>query len=433
MDEPRYPARPKRILYVENGIGYGGAIICLRHLVRNLDRGRFTPMVVTGRTGPQYREIAEEAEWKHIPDRHLDVVGAHRKLDPLAWPDRVPGARFLFNQALARGDDIANFLPFYLKLLHAARRFGADLIHANNEPLCNRAALLVGKTLGIPTVCHVRGDQEGSRAMKWAFGLPDHFTPVSHWVAKSIQEKIGVPKEKITVIYDGLELEKLDIHADGKSFREQFGVSENDFAVGLVGLLIPWKGQEIFLDAARLLKGKLPNLRMMIVGGTPDDCVPFEKSLRRRVAEEGLGDMVVFTGHQTDMPAVYNGLDIVVSASTSPEPLGTVVIESMAMGRPLIGPDHGGAAEMMDHEETGLLFQPGSAASLADAIERFYRDTSLRHGTGERARRHALKTFSVEEHARNVQHVYDNLLKPRLSGERPGRNVVQPRSEGSRT
>jgi len=47
-----------RILYVENGIGYGGAIICLRHLIRNLDRSRFTPMVVTGRTGSQYQEIA---------------------------------------------------------------------------------------------------------------------------------------------------------------------------------------------------------------------------------------------------------------------------------------------------------------------------------------------------------------------------------------
>ena len=48
-------ATTKKILYVENGIGYGGAIICLRHLVRNLDRTRFTPMVITGRTSPQYQ------------------------------------------------------------------------------------------------------------------------------------------------------------------------------------------------------------------------------------------------------------------------------------------------------------------------------------------------------------------------------------------
>ncbi|MBV1909581.1 MAG: glycosyltransferase, partial [Kangiellaceae bacterium] len=154
---------PKRILFVENGIGYGGAIICLRHLVRNLDRSLFTPMVITGRTGPQYREIANEAQWQHIPDRHIDIVGAHTNLDAIGWIDKIPVLRLLTNQILARTDDLLNFLPFFLQLWWTAWRFKADLIHANNEPLCNRAALLVGKMLKIPTVCHVRGDQDGSR------------------------------------------------------------------------------------------------------------------------------------------------------------------------------------------------------------------------------------------------------------------------------
>ncbi len=401
--------QPKRILYVENGIGYGGAIICLRHLVRNLDRSRFTPMVVTGRTGPQYREIANEALWKHIPDRHIDIVGAHRKLDPARWPDKIPGLRFLINQLLGRADDIGNFIPFFLQLLWTAWRFKADLIHANNEPLCNRAALLVGKVLKIPTVCHVRGDQDGSRLMKWTFGLPDHFTPVSHWVSKSIQAKMDVPAEKISVIYDGLELDKLDTNADGTTFRSQFDIRDDDFAVGLVGLLIPWKGQEIFLDAATILKDKIPNLKMIVVGGTPDDCIPFEKMLLQRVKDEKLEETVIFTGHATNMPTVYNGLDVVVSASTSPEPLGTVVIESMALGRPLIGPNHGGAAEMMEHEKTGLLFEHGNAEDLAQAISQFHNSIELQKNFGKAAREKALKTFAVEEHVRHVQEVYSAI------------------------
>jgi hypothetical protein len=109
---PNHPA-PKIILYVENGIGYGGAIICLRHLVRNLDRSKYSPVVVTGRTGPHYQEIAEEAVWYHIPDRLIDIVGAHRKLDPAEWLDKLPGLRFLTNQILARTDDLVNFLPFF--------------------------------------------------------------------------------------------------------------------------------------------------------------------------------------------------------------------------------------------------------------------------------------------------------------------------------
>ena len=406
-------APAKKILYVENGIGYGGAIICLRHLVRNLDRQRFTPMVITGRTGPQYREIAGEAEWKHIPDRHIDIVGAHRKLDPIACIDKIPALRFIINQILARADDLFNFLPFFLHLLWTAWRFKADLIHANNEPLCNRAALLVGKVLKTPTVCHVRGDQDGSRLMQWAFSLPSHFTPVSHWVSKSIQDKLNTPEHKISVIYDGLELDGLNPNTCGQAFRRQHHLHENDFVVGLVGLLIPWKGQEIFLEAAKVLKDKIPRLKMLIVGGTPNDCVAFESHLRKRVAQEGLESVVLFTGHNTDMPAVYNGLDIVLSASTSPEPLGTVVIEAMAMGRPLIGPNHGGAAEMMTHEKTGLLFTPCDAASLAENIERFFTESTLRDSCSKAAREHALATFQVARHVDGISQVYDKINQAR--------------------
>jgi glycosyltransferase involved in cell wall biosynthesis len=400
---------PKKILYVENGIGYGGAIICLRHLVRNLDRARFTPMVVTGRTGPQYQEIANEAEWQHIPDRHIDIVGAHRKIDPIGWIDKIPGLRFIVNQVLARADDLFNFLPFFLHLLYTAWRFKADLIHANNEPLCNRAALLVGKVLKIPTLCHVRGQQDGTRLMQWAFGLPDHFTPVSHWVSKSIQDKLGVPEEKITVIYDGLELDGLDPNTDGQAFRQQHNISDDDFAVGLVGLLIPWKGQEIFLDAAQQLKDKIPHLKMLIIGGTPDDCIPYETMLKSRVLEEGLSDCVIFTGHVTDMPSVYSGLDIVISASTEPEPLGTVVIESMAMGRPLIGPDHGGAAEMIKHEETGLLFQAGSSEDLANKIRSICENSGLAKTLGGTAHTYAMGVFSVDRHVKSICNVYEKI------------------------
>ena len=401
----------KKILYVENGIGYGGAIICLRHLVRHLDRKRFKPLVVTGRTGPQYREIAQEADWRHVPDRYIDVVGMRRRLEQLAWPQRIPGLTGLLNQLLARADDVFNFLPFFLHLLWVAWRFKADLIHVNNEPLCNRAALLVGKLLSIPTVCHVRGDPVSSRLIKWTYTLPTHFISVSHWVAKSMREKLQVPPEKISVIYDGIALEKLNLKADGNDFRRQHHIPVDAYAVGLVGLLIPWKGQALFLDAAKLLRDKIPGLKMVIVGGTPDDCVAYEAMLRQRVIQEQLEDIIIFTGHVTQMEQVYNGLDVVVSASTSPEPLGTVVIECMAMGRPLIGPHHGGAAEMMEHGKTGLLFTPKDAASLATEIEKFYRDQQLSLQLGHNARVQALATFAISSHTDKIQTLYDSILQ----------------------
>ena len=413
MRKNREIEHPRRILYVENGIGYGGAVVCLRHLVRNLDRSRFEPMVITGRTGPEYEEIAAESGWKHIPDRRINIVALKERLKNTGWPRRIPGLYFILNQLLSRLDDIGNFLPHFLQLLWTATRFRPALIHANNEPLCNRAAIFTGKLMRVPVVCHVRGDlgpaEGGSRILRWLYQLPDHFIPVSHWISEGIAA-IGVPAEKRTVVYDGIGLDDMDIEAVGQKFRGEFGIPDNAFAVGLVGLLIPWKGQDLFLDAARRLAGEIPGLKMVIVGGTPEECAYYEQELRTRVHQEGLDDIVVFTGHVSEMPVVYNGLDVVVSASTTPEPLGTVVIECMAMARPLVAPDHGGAAEMGEHDRTALLFKPGDSNSLADAIRRLYREDGLGKRIGMAARDKALATFAVDEHVLRVMKVYNSTL-----------------------
>ncbi len=400
---------PKTILYVENGIGYGGAVICLRHLVRNLDRSRYEPIVVTGRTGEAYCEIVNDAEWRYIPDHRLDVAGMRERMHKSTWASRLPLLRGIVNQLLSRADDLINFFPFFLRLLWLAKRRHVALVHANNEPLCNRAALLVGKLLGVPVVCHVRGEQKGSFLMKRFYRMPDCFLPVSRWISEGIG-RLGIPESRRVVVYDGIPLDELDTAADGKVFRSEFGIPQESFAVGLVGLLIPWKGQELFLDAARILARKIPELCMIIVGGTPDDCRSYETHLRQRVMAEGLDKTIIFTGHMSSMEYVYNGLDVVVSASTTPEPLGTVVIETMAMGRPLVAPNHGGAAEMADHDAHALLFEPGNAEDLAGMIERLYRDKGLGERLGKAARAKALDTFSVEEHVKNVQRVYERFI-----------------------
>lgn len=403
-----------RVLFVENGIGYGGAIICLRHLVRNLDRQRFDPMVVTGLGDSKYQDIADEAPWRHIPDRRVDVVSMKRRLAEARWPDTVPGLRWIANQVLARLDDACNFLPSFLQTLWTVARFRPALIHVNNEPLCNRAAILAGKVMRVPVVAHVRGNQQGSLMMHSFFRLPDYFIAVSRWVSESIG-RLGVPERSRDYIYDGIELDKLNVAADGKAFRRRHGIDEQAFVVGLVGLLIPWKGQSLFLDAVERIADRMPGAVFAIVGGTPDECRYFEAELRQRAAAPPCAGRVVFTGHVSDMAEVYNGLDVVLSASTSPEPLGTMIIESMTMARPLLAPNHGGAVEMIDDDRTGLLFKANDAADLAAQILRLHQHRELGQRLGAAARVEALRRFAVAEHVRQVQAVYDKVLGHRRS------------------
>lgn len=405
----RLLGRVRRVLYVENGIGYGGAIICLRHLVRNLDRSRFEPMVITGLGDAKYQSIAGEAQWRHIPDKRMDVMSMKRRLAAARWPDALPGLRWTANQVLSRLDDLVNFVPSFLQTLWTVWRFRPDLIHVNNEPLCNRAAVLAGKLLRVPVVAHVRGDQQGSPMMHSFFKLPAYFIAVSRWVSESIG-RIGVPAEKRTYIYDGIELDKLDLQADGRAFRRRHGLPEQAFVVGLVGLLIPWKGQRLFVDAIRSVGARMPGAVFAIVGGTPDEFRYFEAELRQAATEPDLRDRLVFTGHVSDMAAVYNGLDIVLSASTSPEPLGTMIIEAMTMARPIMAPDHGGAVEMIEDGRTGLLFRAGDAEDLAARMLELFLDRDKGHRLGQAARKQALQVFAIREHVRQVEGVYGRML-----------------------
>ena len=400
-----------RVLYVENGIGYGGAIICLRHLVRNLDRVRFDPMVITGLGDKKYQDIASEAAWKHIPDKHVDVISMKRELAAKKWPDALPGLRWLINQFLSRLDDLVNFLPSFLQTFWAVFRFKPALIHVNNEPLCNRSAILAGKILRVPIVAHVRGDQQGSLLMHSFFKLPDYFIAVSRWISESIG-RLGVPAQRRSYIYDGIELDKLDMQADGLAFRQAHAIPADAFAVGLVGLLIPWKGQELFIETIKLLADHMPEAVFAIVGGTPDEFKYFEKALRKSAADPRIRGRVVFTGHISGMAAVYNGLSVVLSASTSPEPLGTMIIEAMTLARPIIAPDHGGAVEIIDDGKTGLLFKAGDAEDLAAKIRLLHGDAKLCRSLGHAAREHALKVFAISEHVKQIERVYEKILGP---------------------
>lgn len=409
---PALQPQARSVLFVENGIGYGGAVTCLRHLVRALDRHKYSPIVVTGQTGGPYAGIAEDAHWFGIPDRRVDVTDWRRRAE--TWPllGRLPGLRWLTLQGIARLDDLMNFLPLFLQIVWCLIRRRPDVVHVNNEPLCNRAAVLAAWMLRIPLVCHVRGDQFGSRSMALLFRLPDQFIPVSRWIASSIS-RLGVPTDRSTLIYDGLDFSRLQPGSDGKGFRTAYGIAQDAFAVGLPGVLIGWKGQQLFLEAALQLAGELPDLCFVIIGGTPDECRPFERSLREFVARHGLGSRVVFTGHVSDMSRAYSGLDAVVSASTAPEPLGMVVVEAMAMRRPVIAPAHGGALEVIDDEQTGLLFMPNDAGALADRIRRLRLDRGLRERLAASGREQVIETFSIDKRAREVEALYDRLLAAR--------------------
>jgi glycosyltransferase involved in cell wall biosynthesis len=181
--------------------------------------------------------------------------------------------------------------------------------------------------------------------------------------------------------------------------------------VGLIATFSRWKGHEVFLRALSMIPDSLP-VRGYVVGGPVYDTAGSQYSIdeiRALARATGAEGRVGFTGFQADTPAVMRALDVVVHASTAPEPFGLVLTEAMAAGRALVSSAAGGSAEIVDAEVNALVHAPGDAAALAGAIRRLATDAGLRRRLGEAGRAHVAARYDVQMFGQRFVGVYEAL------------------------
>jgi glycosyltransferase involved in cell wall biosynthesis len=169
---------------------------------------------------------------------------------------------------------------------------------------------------------------------------------------------------------------------------------EPTFTIGMVGRVTPWKGQDVVLRAfhAARSEGLAPSARLRLVGAPlfgADDA--FDRELRALAEALGITDVVDFRGHRADVVAEMSACDVVVHASTRPEPFGQVVVEAMALGRAVIAADAGGPAEVITDGHDGLLVTPGDVDALASALVRLATDREARGRIADNGRRSATR------------------------------------------
>jgi glycosyltransferase involved in cell wall biosynthesis len=193
-----------------------------------------------------------------------------------------------------------------------------------------------------------------------------------------------------------------NVDADRKSVR-----------VGLVATMAPWKGHGVFLRAFAAVD-KRTSVRGYVVGGaiyeTGTDQVTIDR-LTALAESLGIADRICFTGYVRDVPAAMRGLDIIVHASTSPEPFGLIIAEAMACGRPVIVSRAGGAAEIAEGGTSALMFEPGDSDGLARRIEVLAADAQLRENVGRSGRRDAEARFDARRVAKAFADAYENLQR----------------------
>lgn len=397
----------QKVMVVENGAGFGGAIVALRTLLRHAPAESAEFHVVTNMPVGDFKEFPAVRSHRVVGDRVHDFRGPAKAIAQNQMG--LLGTLLLF--LLGRLDDLVNRVPYLLRLTLLALKVRPDIIHGNNEPNSNREAMLVAKLLRIPYVQHLRGPLGASRHTPWLLSGPDMFIPVSRWLGGEIIVA-GVIPERIRHIYDGATFAGEAPPRRSRGLRQELGLPEDTRLVAMVGMLVPWKGQQLFIDAIPLVASAEPVV-YLVIGGTPERGDPnFAAALEEQVKALGLEDKVRFTGKRDDLKEILPDIDVVVSASTEPEPLGLVMLEAMASGCVFVGPGFGAATEVVVDGENGFLFEPRSPESLARKLEMAL-EAATRPQLSTRARRDVAAQFGGERCATATLNVYRGLAAVR--------------------
>jgi glycosyltransferase involved in cell wall biosynthesis len=295
------------------------------------------------------------------------------------------------------------------RLAETVRRFRPDVVHAHH-PRAHAIALLAGLFVSIPRLVVSR--RVSFKLKKWnPFSqLKYRSSRIRTYIAVSedIRRVLiagGVPAEKVVVIHSGVDTAKFTPRPPAEALRAALRIPAGAPVVGNLTHYSWWKGQAVFLEAARASVAAGSPAHFLLVGKDTDG-----EDARRRVADLGLGDRVTLAGFRTDMPEILSILAVSVVSSLAGEGFSGVLRESMCMGVPVVATDVGGNGELVRDGKTGLLVPPGDAAALSAAIRRQLSDRSASQSMAEAAQREVRENYSLESMVDKTLALYERLL-----------------------
>jgi glycosyltransferase involved in cell wall biosynthesis len=207
--------------------------------------------------------------------------------------------------------------------------------------------------------------------------------------------------EKIKTLYYGVNApENLLNEDERKQQRKNTGFEADDFVVGLLGRLEESKGQHLLISAIAEAKIKGSNLHALIVGH--EMIQGYTNTLKQLAADKGIAENIVFMDFVPDPQRIMQLCDCIVLA-TYEETFGLVLPEAMRAGVAVIGSNSGGVPEIIDHGETGLLFDSGDTNSLCEQIMLLAKDAEKRSKIAAKGKQDADTRFNTDDHFSQLQ------------------------------
>ncbi len=371
--------------------------------------------VATGRLDPAPRLTA--VLLADGPLRHrLTDIGVSVEVVPL--PDRLAaagdtgakrgGSRRLLGTLLSDGPDL---FAFARRLGDAIARHRPAVIHSHGLKTHLLAAL--AGPAGVPVVWHLHDFYSERPLAKWAIKAARRSCTVGVAISDAVRADFArvLPGAACVTVRNTTDPDHFapdgDV-ADLDALAELPPAPSDTVRVGLVATYANWKGHGVFLDALAKLSAQTA-VRGYVVGGPIYATAGSQVSrgeLEQRASNLGLAGRAGFVPFQPDPAPVYRALDVVVHASTRPEPFGLTIAEGMSCGRAVVVSAAGGAAELFRDGIDAIGFPPGDSAAFTRLLTALVADPALRARLGQEARRTALRDFAPHRLPAQVEAVY---------------------------
>ena len=358
----------KNILYVSPFARIGGGELSLIAILKNLDKEVFKAQVICYEQG-------------HFPD----------KLRELGFDCVVLKRRF---------KALDGFL--ILRLISYIKKRKIDIVHVNSLDI--RAAI-AAKLSGVPLIGHLRV----IFAFTWRDSLFVRLSNITIAVSSAALEafcgKFKDLRNKFIVLPPVIDMKPAE--AAPADLRKEFNLNEQEKLIGIVGRLDPFKGHDVFLRSAEIVKNILPRVKFFIIGGSllPDsDEAQYLEQIKELARELGLSGDVIFTGFRDDVLKVMAGLDVLVAPSRQikrgsgvvNEGFGRIVLEAMSLGVPVVASASGGLREIIDDRVDGLLVPANDYIHTAEAVLFILNNARKRQEMVEAAKRKFESCYGVK-------------------------------------
>jgi glycosyltransferase involved in cell wall biosynthesis len=262
---------------------------------------------------------------------------------------------------------------------------------------------------GIPSLYFQRGLPDSSLIDRLCRFLPAAGALCcSQYVARLQQERVpyqtvGIPSPVDIDRFAAMR------SVSAESLKPKFGFARNNPLVGMVGRLQRWKGMHVFVEAMVEVFLRLPTCQAVIVGG-PHDLEPnYATWLAEEIQRRGLTDRIRMVGKQRNVPEWMQAMDVIVHASDR-EPFGIVVVEAMALGKPVIATRPGGPEEVVENKKSGLLVPFNDPPALADAVLFYLQHPELAREIGRAAQKRA-ELFTPARYVEKVTQAIGQLTE----------------------